>query len=180
MGRSNGTINRELTLLKALLRFGARQTPPMVERLPAFPKRLKESNPRKGFVTYEEYTVLASNARELWLRALIAVAYTYGFRKSGLLNLRVGQVDLLHRWIMLEAGTTKNGDARRVKMTSEVFELMRACCNEKKHDDFVFTRADGSRVIEPRKNWYTLCLASGLGQLIPVNAVSGATCGMRG
>ena len=32
---------------------------------------------------------------------------------------------------------------------------------------FVFTRTTGSRVIEPRKNWYTLCVASGLGQLIP-------------
>jgi integrase len=139
----------------------------MVERLPAFPKHLKESEPRQGFVTSDQYSALVANARELWLRALIAVAYTYGFRKSELLNLRVGQVDLMDRWITLDAGTTKNGEGRRVKMTGEVFELMRACCRDKNQNDFVFTRTTGSRVIEPRKNWYTLCVASGLGQLIP-------------
>jgi integrase len=170
LGRSNGTIDRELTLLKAMLRFAARQTPPMSERLTPFPKRLKESEPRKGFATYAQYTLLASNARQLWLRALIALAYAYGFRKSELLNMRVGQADFLNRWITLEPGTTKNGEAPRVKMTTEVFELMRACCRDKKLDDFVFTRVDGSRVIEPRKNWYTLCVASGLGQLIQVKS----------
>ena len=166
-GRSNGTINRELTLFKALFRFGAKQTPVMVERVPAFPARLKESAPRRGFVSHEEYEVLADNARALWLRALIAVAYSYGFRKGELLSLRVRQVDLMDRWLTLEAGTTKNGDGRRVRMTTEIFELMRGCCRGKSPDDFVFTRADGSRVIEPRKNWYTLCVASGLGRFVP-------------
>lgn len=168
-GRSNGTVNRELTLLKAMFRFGTKQTPVMVERVPAFPKRLKESAPRKGFITDEEYAALARNARELWLRALIAAAYAYGFRKRELLNLRVRQVDLLDRWITLDAGTTKNGEGRRVRMTGEVFELMRSCCRGKAQDDFVFTRVDGSPVIEPRKDWYTLCVASGLGQLLPPN-----------
>jgi integrase len=126
--------------------------------------------PDTGQTTFSYPTPNEVDTRELWLRALIAVAYTYGFRKSELLNLRIRQVDLLNRWISLEVCSTKNGDARRVKMTTEVFELMRGCCHDKKLDDFVFTRADGRRVIEPRKNWYTLCVASGFGRLIPVTA----------
>jgi integrase len=169
-GRSNGTINRELTLLKAMFRFGAKQTPVMVDRIPAFPTRLKESAPRKGFVSNREYARLAANAKELWLRALIACAYAFGFRKGELLNLRVRQVDLIDRWVVLEVGATKNGEGRRVRMTSEVFELIRACVTGKKPDDFVFTREDGSRVVDPRKAWYDLCVRSGLGELIPVKS----------
>ena len=124
IGRSNGTVNRELTLLKAMFRFGAKQTPAMVERLPAFPARLKESAPRKGFVTDEQYKALGSNAKELWLRTLIACAYSFGFRKGEMLNLRVRQVDLLERWLELETDSTKNGEPRKVRMTTEVYELI--------------------------------------------------------
>lgn len=51
-------------------------------------------------------------------------------------------------------------------MTSEVFELMCACVAGKQPETFVFTRADGSRIIEPRKDWYNLCVACGLGKLV--------------
>jgi integrase len=61
----------------------------MVERIPAFPARLRESAPRKGFVTDKEYARLAANSKELWLRGLIACAYAFGFRKGELLNLRM-------------------------------------------------------------------------------------------
>jgi integrase len=30
----------------------------------------------------------------------------------------------------------------------------------------VLTREDGSQVIEPRKNWYTLCVTAGMGQFV--------------
>jgi integrase len=167
------TVNKETTLLKALFHFGAKQTPAMVERVPAFPSRLKEPAPRKGFITDIEYARLARGAKEPWLRALIAVAYTYGFRKGELLNLRVRQVDLIDKWIELEVGSTKTDEGRGVPMTDEVFKLMVECCRGKGPDDFVFTRdildketgsrMIGPRVIEPRKDWYDLAIASGLG-----------------
>lgn len=166
--RANGTINRELTLLRAMFRRGQRVTPPMVDRMPAFPARLKESDPREGFVTAEQYAVLARTAKELWLRALIACANAFGFRKGELLGMRVSQVDLLDKWLVLKVGTTKNDQGRRVKMTDEVFELMRACCRGKEANDYVFTRKDGSHVSDPRKAWYELTVRCGLGTLTPV------------
>jgi integrase len=183
-GRDNGTINRELTLLRAMFNCGRRTTvegteggkpkaKPLVTYMPAFPIRLKESEPRKGFVTDAEYARLAANAKELWLRALIAVAYTFGFRKGELLDLRVRQVDLMDRWIDLESGTTKNDDARKVKMTAEVFQLMLECVRGKNPDDHVFTREDGSRVMDPRKAWYNLCIKAGLGHYVAAKGKSG-------
>jgi integrase len=162
-GVKAGTINRETATLRAMFQHGAKITPPMVDRLPAFPTRLKEPKPRQGFITDEQYAALAQNAKQLWLRALIACAYSFGFREGELLNLRVRQVDLLDRWIELEIDTTKNGEPRKVRMTAEVYELMRGTVRGKSETDFVFTREDGGRVVDPRDDWYTLCVASGLG-----------------
>jgi hypothetical protein len=76
----------------------------------------------------------------------------------------VRQVDLLDRWMELEEGTTKNGEARKVRMTGEVFELMKECVRGKNPDDYVFTREAGSKVVDPRDEWYSLCVSSGLGK----------------
>lgn len=163
-GLQNGTINRELACLRAMFIRGTKVSPRMVTMVPAFPERLKEAAPRKGFITDAEYKTLAGNAKDLWLRTLIACAYSFGFRKSELLNLRVRQVDLVDRWIRLDAEDTKNGEPRKVRMTSEVFQLMKECVEGKDHEQFVFTRDACQQVVDPREEWYSLCVGSGLGK----------------
>jgi integrase len=163
-GMENGTINRETAMLRAMFNHGTRVSPLMVDRVPAFPARLKENAPRKGFVTDAEYATLARNAKDLWLRCLIAASYSFGFRKGEMLDLHVRQVDLLGRWIELEEGTTKNDEARKVHMTGEVFELMKECVRGKKPDDYVFTREGGGRVVDPRDEWYSVCVSSDVGK----------------
>ncbi len=133
--------------------------------MPKFPKNLKELNRRKGFVEEPAYCKLAAHAQG-WLRALLAVAYAFGFRRSELLNLRIRQVDLLHRIINLEAFETKNDDARKAPMTDEVFLLLQTCVEGKRPDDFVFTRENGGRVRSFREAWESLCCAAGLGQQV--------------
>ena len=150
-GVQNGTINRELATLRAMLIRGTKVTPRMVTMVPAFPERLKEAAPRKGFIGDAEYKKLAANAKDLWLRTLIACAYSFGFRKGELLNLRVRQVDLIDRWIQLDAEDTKNGEPRKVRMTSEVFQLMAECVAGKKPEEFVFTRPAGSQCCRPAR-----------------------------
>jgi site-specific recombinase XerD len=49
---------------------------------------------------------LRLHAHELWLRGLLATYYTFGFRRTELLNLRVRQVNLTHNTIDLRAGAT--------------------------------------------------------------------------
>ncbi len=58
-------------------------------------------------------------------------------------------------------------------MTSEAYELLRACVAGKKPEDFVFTREGGHRVVDPREEWYSLCVSSGLGQWIPAKRKNG-------
>jgi integrase len=160
-GIAAATCNREVAVLKAAFRHGARLE--LVERIPMFPKKLKEPSPRAGFVEESQYQVLAKNAGELWLRTFVAVGFNFGWRKSEILNLRVRNVDLLENWLSLD--TSKNGEGRRVKIPASMRMLLSACITGKNPNDFVLTRRDGSRIAQPRKDWYHLCCVSGLGKL---------------
>jgi integrase len=117
--------------------------------------------------------VLAANAKPLWLRALIACAYSFGFRKSELLTLRCSQVDLEGGWVQLY--DTKNDEWRKVKLTKECALLLAACKEDKAKDNFIFTRENGERVMDPRDDWYSLCIASGLGEYVPAKRANGKT-----
>ncbi|MGD0598432.1 MAG: site-specific integrase [Terriglobales bacterium] len=152
------TINRELSILKRAFNLALESTPPKVKTVPYIPMQV-ESNTRTGFLKDEEYSRLASEcAKEgLWLRALLAVAYNFGWRKGELLALRVRQIDLTSSTIRLEVGSTKNGAGRTVKMTQEVFTLLSACVAGKQKDDFAFTRANGAPVKVFRKRWRVVC-----------------------
>jgi integrase len=161
VGIAAATCNREVAILKAAFRHGARLE--LVERTPMFPKKLKEARPRQGFVEESQYKVLSKNAGELWLRTFLALGFNFGWRKSEILNLRVCNVDLLDDWITLD--TSKNGEGRRVKITTEIKALLTACIIGKKPNDPVLTRPNGCRVAQPRKDWYHLCHVSGLGKL---------------
>lgn len=124
---SNATINRELAALKRMFTIGAQATPPKVNRVPHF-HMLKENNVRSGFVNDEQYQALVAACSKvaMWLRALFETGYTYGWRTSELLTLQVRQIDFSAGTIQLDAGTTKNDEARVAKMTSTVRALLTA------------------------------------------------------
>jgi integrase len=158
---TNGTIQRELSLLKRMYRLGARKSPPLVHNIPFFPK-LAESTPRQGFLTQRQYDQLREHASELWLRAILAVAFNFAWRKSELLNLRVHQVDLDEGCIRL--GTSKNGDPRVIVMTGEVHALVTACCERKGPLAHVFSRDPDGRdpIRDFRGAWRKLFVDAGL------------------
>jgi integrase len=164
---SGASINREMAFLKRAFHLAMRRTPPKVRACPVMPA-YKESAPRTGFLEDAQYTPLAMECSKvgLWLRALLTTAYSFAFRKGELLSLRVKQIDLANGTIRLEAGTTKNGEARVVKMTREVATLLTACVIGKKPDDFVFTRENGKPVEGFRKVWASVCKRAGVPDLL--------------
>lgn len=162
---SSGTVNRELAILRRMFNLALTHTPPKVNphRIPHFPT-LKESQPRSGFVEDTQYRKLQQFYPELWWRTLLALAYTFGWRKSELLNLRVIQVDLLGKTLRLDPGSTKNNQGRVVKLTKETQQLLRACVKGRQPLDFVLTRGSGERVKDFRERWKIACHKLGLGQ----------------
>jgi integrase len=93
-------------------------------------------------------------------------SYNYGWRVSELLNLRVGQVDLVARTMRLEPGTTKNREGREVTIESRrLFQLRRHCVEGKDSLDHLFTRGIKS-IRDFRRSWENLCAAAGVSALL--------------
>ena len=121
---------------------------------------------RTGFLEDNRYQRLVEHVSELWMRGMIEMARTYGWRKRELLKLRVGQVDLKARTIRLDPGTTKNRAGREITMTANVAALLEQCVNGKAPEEHVFTRDNGQPVRDFRKAWYKLCVLAGVGQML--------------
>jgi integrase len=163
----NGTINRELAILKAAYNHGASvNDPPIVSRVPRFPAKLRESDPRCGWLTDAQYDLLQEKCKHQWLRGLLSVAFAFGLRKAELLRLRVADVNLKDRTIKLLPGTTKTDKGRTIRMTEEVFERLKPCVEDKEPNDTVFTWEDGSPVRDFRVAWTKMCDAASVSILL--------------
>jgi integrase len=152
-GASNASINRELSALKTCFHigFGEAQFP----RIPKFP-HLTEHNVRSGFVSADQFGRLIQHAHHLWLRLFLECAFSYGWRRSELLSLKVEQVDLLTKTIRLDPIQTKNARPREVAMTAVVYELAKQAVVGKAPEDCLLTR--GKKPIKDfRDAWTKLC-----------------------
>jgi hypothetical protein len=118
-GAAKATLNRELALLRRAFSLGFDAEPQKVSRVPKFHKFIvsEKGNERRGFAEEAQYRKLAELAKEPWLRGLLALAYTYGFRRADLLGkwekgqwkrmpMRCEQVDLLNNTVTLYSGET--------------------------------------------------------------------------
>jgi integrase len=164
---AKATLNRELALLRRAFSLGFDAEPQKVSRVPKFHKFIvsEKGNERRGFVEEAQYRKLQDTAKEPWLRGLLALAYTFGFRKSELLEMRCSQVDLLNNTVSLYSGETKNGEGRIVALTEECRLLVTELRKGKQPEDSLFTR-DGEPVRDFRGTWDTLVRAAGLRGLL--------------
>lgn len=169
---AKATINHEVGTLRRMYRYGKQSTPPTVHNVPHFPM-FRLDNARQGFVEDDQFGRMADEAVKegLWLRLLLEMAYTVGWRRGELLKLRVRQVDLRKCVLRLDPGTTKNKKGREVQLDeqtqSSLLELLRVACDGKKPDDYVFTReVDGKHapVKDFRGEWRNLCVRAGVGE----------------
>ena len=93
IGRANGTINRELAVLKRAFNLARQATPPTVKRVPYFP-HLTEPPPRSGFFEHADFTSMRRELPE-HVRPIITFLYCTGCRIGEVLPLRWDQVDLV-------------------------------------------------------------------------------------
>jgi len=160
---SNGTINRELALLRRAFNLGRMSTPAKVAAVPFIPM-LAENNVRKGFFEHDAYlTVRRALPEEI--RPVLTFAYFTGCRKGEILGLQWPQVDLSERVVRLEPGETKNDEGRTIFLTPELHEVL-AMQREIRDRYFpecpwVFSRT-GNRILDFKAAWASACKAAGL------------------
>jgi integrase len=85
------TVNRELAVLRKAFNLAKEATPPKVGFVPKF-RMLPESEPRKGFLTLEQYRALLEALPEE-LRLPLMIGYYTGARYSEVVGIRLDQVD---------------------------------------------------------------------------------------
>jgi integrase len=166
-GRTDATVNRELSILRTAFHNGRKRTPPKVLVVPYFPM-VKETTIRKGFLTDQQYAALRDALPEE-LKAVFITGYLAGVRKSELLKITWPQVDFEGRLITLEYGETKNDDPRSVPIVRG--DMFSALSREKrKHDEFwpqspwVFSR-QGDKIKDFSWAWEKACKAAGVPDL---------------
>jgi integrase len=164
-GASNATINRELAALKRAftlcLRAGTLVTRPYIAML-------REAAPRSGFFESDQVAAVRRHLPAP-LRPVLTFAVVTGWRiKSEVLPLEWRRVDLDAGTVRLDAGTTKNGEARVFPFTAELKALLvaqRAACDAIARERGIIVRhvfpwEDGERIRDFRGSWATACTAA--------------------
>jgi integrase len=146
---SNGSINRTLAALKRMFSLALQQTPPLVANKPYIPM-LKENNVRTGFYSYEEYATILDKL-PAYLKGPFVMGYFTGMRKEEVLSLTWKQVNLFDKTITLEAGATKNDEARILYLAGELLETIQEQ-HKNINGPYVFHH-DGQRIKDFRFAW---------------------------
>ena len=155
------TVNRELGILHRAFQLGYQQDPPLVGRVPYFPK-LTEGEPRKGFLKPEQYrNVLGALPQEL--RLLFVIAYHVGLRKGALLRIKWEQVDLASSCIWMQG---KLANRKPEPVAVPIYGDMRLYIEmQPRTSEFLFAR--GSVPIKDfRMSWNLACQAAGVPGLL--------------
>jgi integrase len=119
-GASNAEINRELDCLSKMFKLAIQDGRLFVR--PHIPK-LKESAPRKGFVTPEEYAAVADTL-EPHMRAVWTFLYLTGWRVTEALALRWDHVDDAAGVIRFTEQTKADEAARTIPITAALRALL--------------------------------------------------------
>lgn len=164
-GASHAEINRELAIVKRAFRLAAEN-----EKFHgAIPKirLLMERNVRTGFFDDTMISAVLGHLPPA-IQPVVRFAYLTGWRvQSEVLPLEWRHVDRQQGEVRLEAGTTKNGEARVFPFTPHLRTLFDALWQE--HDalkrrgvicPYVFQRR-GARIQSFRGAWESACTAAG-------------------
>ena len=117
-----------------------------------------------GFFEHEDYMKL-KDALPSYLKPVFCMGYFTGMRISEILSLTWKQVNIFDQKIILDAGTTKNDEARVIFLDGELYDIIFAqkIIRDAQYPDcsFVFFR-DGETIRNFRGAWDTAFITTGI------------------
>lgn len=144
------TVNRKLTVLKNIIKKGTdwgMASEETLKRVRKVEKKVEE-NTRLRFLPVEECQTLIDCCAP-HLKPIVTVALHTGMRRGEILNLKWGQVDLKHGFILLEI--TKNGKRREIPIDNTLM-IMFNIMTRGRESFYVFT---DNKTGEPYKSVQT-------------------------
>lgn len=117
------TVNRELSVLRAMFRLGTRYKMVSADRVP-FIEMHPTAEPRQGFIEREQYEKLLSVSPE-WFKPVLTFAFQTGWRKEEILGLEWQHVDIKERQITLPGRKSKSGYSRPIYADDVVYGILK-------------------------------------------------------
>jgi integrase len=145
---ANGTINRYIALLRAVMNACAREYL-WVGVNPKFPT-LTESE-RLRYLTHDEFMRLLPELAQPY-QAMALLAVTTGLRRGNVCGLEWTQVNFSRRTITFPGQVMKNGSSFAIPLNDTALAVIKSQIG--KHDRLVFPRPDGKQIQDiPSKMW---------------------------
>jgi integrase len=168
-GVANSTINRELSLLSAAIKYGQTELEWDIPN-PVKGRKLSEPEGRVRSISRAEADGLIDTARQStkasYLADYIVLSLHTGCRKQELLGLEWDRVDLSRNLIWLEASHTKTAKRRSVPLNHYARETIinRARFRAEHCPDsrWVFANSRGERIGDVKKSFGTACKRAGI------------------
>jgi site-specific recombinase XerD len=168
-GLQSVTINRELTVLRFMLRKAHEWK--YVDIMPAI-NTLKVPNKPVRFLSQEDIKRLLDSSTP-WLRPMIIVLRNTGIRVGELLRLRLNDIDMDNKLILVRS--TKTNNYRMIPINSELENILKwlslyhveprhfkVSLRKGKQFEYLFCHNDGSRVKCIRHSFNNACNRAGI------------------
>ena len=158
-GAAGATINRETSALARMLRIAVEDD--LLTHLPAFPAKLKENPPRKGFFEHTEYLAVRRGLPPAY-QDVLDFAYYTGWRRREILDLIWGEVDLPAFEIRLPPERSKSDKPRLLPLSDPLRAVIERRHTARRIDTALVFHQEGKRIGDWRKRWHRACREAGL------------------
>ncbi len=164
---ANGTINRELGVLKRMFSLAREHTPPKVSQVP-YIQQLKASNVRSGFFGHEDFLSLRGVLPD-YAQVTVTLAYYSGMRMGEVCSLTWDKINLTEGKLSLESKDTKTSEPRVLYLTGDLLRVLEAWklrCGVKWPQCQWVCHRGGVRLQSLKQSWRQACQRVGLGGMV--------------
>lgn len=142
-GVSKATINRQLNILKRMLRL-AKKRWQWLKDVPEIEMEPNADKKRKRYLSFSEYHKLLKHCED-WLKEIVVVAAWTGLRQSNVINLERNEVNLSSRIITVDEEKTKNGETLTIPLSAPAYDVLNRVMRVVYYKSpYIFCQKDGT------------------------------------